>query len=51
MKMGCVHFNFDLTTGKCDLLANHGENQNVFAMITGPKMCGHFTPSLDQWRT
>ena len=50
MKMGCVQFNFDLTTGTCDLLANQGYSQNVFAMITGPKMCGNFTSSPIQWR-
>jgi hypothetical protein len=46
-----TQFNFNPTTGVCDLVANHGDNQNVFSMITGPKMCGNFsTPSNFQWR-
>ncbi len=42
MKLGCVQFNFNTTSGQCLLLANLGTNQNVVS-ITGPKVCGGYT--------
>jgi hypothetical protein len=42
MKLGCVHFNFNTTSGQCLLLANVGTNQNVVS-ITGPKVCGGYS--------
>ena len=45
MKLGCVQFNFNITSGQCCLLANFGINQNVVS-ITGPKICGDYSSAL-----
>jgi len=46
MKFGCVQFNFDTIFVICDLLANLGDNQNTFEIISGPKMCGNMVPTF-----
>ncbi len=42
--IGCIlnfQFNYDKSSGQCNLLSGVGTNQNTASTITGPKVCGN----------